>query len=250
MLSWCIPAGSSAHASAGPALPLFRAWGLARRCRFPPLGSTATDYFPNSPCFATLSPSPKTLSPSSDRLLSRGTTSPTLIPGSGRRARNRCREEVSRAGTLLNSSAQAAGWGRSRAPRWGQSEAQLGARIPRTLQPDPSSHLFPSSSRLLGSPRAPYPRGTSHSSSPSARVPHTNSPWGWFVFLSTFILVTCYPDEKKNRVEKQLPSATAAPPSTRPRSPHRAPITCTHLILHLRVFLGPGPQLPFQGGEQ
>lgn len=49
LLSWCIPAGSSAHTSAGPVLPLFRAWGLAPRCKFPPLGSTATDYFPNSP---------------------------------------------------------------------------------------------------------------------------------------------------------------------------------------------------------
>lgn len=53
VLSWCIPAGGSAHASAGPALPLFRAWGLARHCQFPPLGSTATDYCPNSPRFAT-----------------------------------------------------------------------------------------------------------------------------------------------------------------------------------------------------
>lgn len=55
LLSWCIPAGSSAHTSADRALPLFRAWGLAQRCKFPPLGSTATDYFPNSPavcCFA------------------------------------------------------------------------------------------------------------------------------------------------------------------------------------------------------
>lgn len=49
LLSWCIPAGSSTHTSAGLALPLFRAWGLAQHCKFPPLGSTATDYFPNSP---------------------------------------------------------------------------------------------------------------------------------------------------------------------------------------------------------
>lgn len=49
LLSWCIPAGRSAHTSAGLVLPLFRAWGLAPRCKFPPLGSTATDYFPNSP---------------------------------------------------------------------------------------------------------------------------------------------------------------------------------------------------------
>lgn len=186
MLSWCIPAGSSAHASAGPALPLFRAWGLARRCRFPPLGSTATDYFPNSPCFATLSPSPKTLSPGSDRLLSRGTTSPTLIPGSGRRARNRCREEVSRAGTLLNSSAQAAGWGRSRAQRWGQSEAQLGARIPRTLQPDPSSHLLPSSSRLLGSPRPPTPGICPTAAAPQHEY-HTQTALGVGLFSSVHL---------------------------------------------------------------
>lgn len=186
MLSWCIPAGSSAHASAGPALPLFRAWGLARRCRFPPLGSTATDYFPNSPCFATLSPSPKTLSPGSDRLLSRGTTSPTLIPGSGRRARNRCREEVSRAGTLLNSSAQAAGWGRSRAQRWGQSEAQLGARIPRTLQPDPSSHLLPSSSRLLRSPRPPTPGICPTAAAPQPEY-HTQTALGVGLFSSVHL---------------------------------------------------------------
>lgn len=49
LLSWCIPAGSSAHTSAGLALPLFCAWGLAQHCKFPPLGSTATDYFPNAP---------------------------------------------------------------------------------------------------------------------------------------------------------------------------------------------------------
>lgn len=68
LLSWCIPAGSSAHTSAGRALPLFRAWGLARCCKFPPLGSTATDYFPNHPCFTAPSALPGTVLPRGHRL--------------------------------------------------------------------------------------------------------------------------------------------------------------------------------------
>lgn len=137
---------------------------------------------------------------------------------------------------------QGAALGTERGPAGGENTPHPTARPQQ-----PPLALFLKAAEI---PQTPYPGDMSHSSSPSARVPHTNSPWGWFVFLSTFILVTCYPDEKKNRVEKQLPSATAAPPSTRPHSPQRAPITCTHLILHLRVFLGPGPRLPFQGGEQ
>lgn len=186
MLSWCIPAGSSAHASAGPALPLFRAWGLARRCRFPPLGSTATDYFPNSPRFATLSSLPKTFSPGSDRLLPRGTTSLTLISGSGRSTGNCCREEVSRAGTLLNSSAQAAGWGRSKAQCWGQSEAQPGQGYPSPYSLSPAAASCPFPQRWWEPPDTP-----STGVCPTAAAPqheyHTQTALGVGLFSSVHL---------------------------------------------------------------